>query len=87
VLRRDVETGKTDAFDYGENMMVEEHIVVPRVDGKEGAGWAIGTALDVANNVTMLSVFDALNLAAGPIVQARLPYALPLGFHGNFAVA
>lgn len=85
VLRRDVETGKTDAFDYGENMMVEEHIVVPRVDGKEGAGWAIGTALDVANNVTMLSVFDALNLAAGPIVQARLPYALPLGFHGNFA--
>jgi carotenoid cleavage dioxygenase len=87
IQRRDLETGRTDPFDYGENIMVEEHIVVPRVDGKEGAGWAIGTALDVANNATMLSVFDALNLAAGPIVQARLPYVLPLGFHGTFAAA
>jgi len=87
ILRRDIETGQTDVFDYGENTMVEEHIVVPRVDGKEGAGWAIGTALDVATNTTMLSVFDALDLAAGPIVQARLPYALPLGFHGTFANA
>ena len=48
--------------------------------------WAIGTALDLTTNATMLSIFDALNLAAGPIVQARLPYALPLGFHGTFAV-
>jgi all-trans-8'-apo-beta-carotenal 15,15'-oxygenase len=87
VLRRDLETGKTDAFDYGEKVMVEEHIVVPQVDGNEGAGWAIGTALDVTNNVTLLSVFDALDLAGGPIARATLPYALPLGFHGNFAVA
>jgi carotenoid cleavage dioxygenase len=87
VVRRDIETGQTDVFDYGENIMAEEHVVVPRVDGKEGAGWAIGTALDVTSNATMLSVFDALNLASGPIVQARLPYALPLGFHGNFAAA
>jgi len=87
ILRRDVETGQIDIFDYGENIMVEEHIVVPRVDGKEAAGWAIGTALDLATNTTTLSVFDALSLAAGPIVQARLPYELPLGFHGAFAAA
>lgn len=88
VRRFDITNGKTDEFDYGENYMVEEHVFVPdRTASGDGAGWAIGTALDIGTARTVLSIFDGLNLAAGPIARAALPYALPLGFHGAFAPA
>jgi carotenoid cleavage dioxygenase len=43
--------------------------------------------LDTRCGRTVLSVFDAMHLAAGPRARAELPYALPLGLHGNFAFA
>jgi len=88
VRRLDLDTGKTDEFDYGRDFLVEEHIVVPdRSSSQEGKGWVIGTALDVKQRKTVWSVFDAMNLSAGPLARATLPYALPLGFHGNFRAA
>lgn len=88
VVRRELETGKTDAFDYGSGFVAEEHLFVPRPASKqEGDGWLIGSAFDVRRNITVLSVFDALHLSAGPIARASLPYALPLGLHGSFAPA
>ena len=36
---------------------------------------------------TVLSCFAADHLAAGPVAQATLPYALPLGLHGAFVKA
>jgi all-trans-8'-apo-beta-carotenal 15,15'-oxygenase len=42
---------------------------------------------DVARQQTFGTVFDALNLAAGPIAIARLPYWAPTCFHGNFTAA
>jgi len=35
----------------------------------------------------VLSIFDCERLADGPVAQARLPYALPLGLHGFFQAA
>jgi carotenoid cleavage dioxygenase len=61
--------------------MVEEHVFVP--DGP-GPGWVLGTALDFVQQKTLLSCFAADALAAGPVAQATLPYALPLGLHGAF---
>ena len=58
-----------------------------RARAQEGAGWLIGTALDIARGRTLLSVFDARDLSAGPLACARLPYALPLGLHGKFVYA
>ena len=58
-----------------------------RRDAREGAGWLVGTALDLRTARTVVSVFDATDLAAGPVARARLPYALPLGLHGSFAAA
>jgi all-trans-8'-apo-beta-carotenal 15,15'-oxygenase len=86
IRRLDLETGKIDAFRYGDGFLVEEHIFVAD-RSKEGAGWIMGTALDVARGQTVLSVFDAMRLADGPLAQARLPYALPLGLHGSFEAA
>ena len=32
-----------------------------------------------------IAVLDARRVAEGPLAQAWLPYALPLGFHGHFS--
>ena len=85
---RDLETGRVDRFDYGERMVVEEHIVVPRPGASgERDAWLVGTTFDAARQVTLVNVLDARRVGDGPIAQAALPYWLPLGFHGNFTAA
>jgi all-trans-8'-apo-beta-carotenal 15,15'-oxygenase len=82
----DVRSSTSQAFEFGNDWMVEEHLLVA---GKQGATpqWAIGTALDLVNRVTVLSVFNIDDIANGPVAHARLPYALPLGLHGTFIAA
>lgn len=84
IARTNVETGASQRFVHGAQAMVEEHVFVP--DGK-GAGWVLGTVLDLAQKKTVLSCFAADRLRDGPVAQATLPYALPLGLHGVFVPA
>lgn len=84
IARTEVETGCSQRFVYGPQAMVEEHVFVP--DGK-GAGWILGTVLDLVQKKTLLSCFAADRLADGPVAQATLRYALPLGLHGVFVPA
>jgi len=86
LLRRDIDRGETERYDFGENVIAEEHIFVPVARG-ERSGWLIGTALDLDRRVSLISVFRADALADGPVVQAHLPYPVPLGFHGNWSGA
>ena len=81
----DTQTGRRQRFDYGEQMVVEEHILVPK-PGKSGEldAWLLGTTFDARRQSTVLNLLDAAHIADGPIAQAVLPYILPLGFHGNF---
>jgi all-trans-8'-apo-beta-carotenal 15,15'-oxygenase len=88
VMRVNVEGGKTDIFTFSDDVQLEEHIVVAKPGStKEGDGWLIGVGFDVARQQSFATVFDALNLAAGPIAIARLPYWVPQCFHGNFLAA
>jgi all-trans-8'-apo-beta-carotenal 15,15'-oxygenase len=84
----DLQSGRTRRFDYGEQVVVEEHIHVPK-SGKTGEldAWLLGTTFDARRQRTVLNVLDAAHLEDGPIAQAVLPYMLPLGFHGNFTAA
>ena len=79
-----VETGASQSFSYGPHAIVEEHVWV---SGGRDPGWVIGTIFDHARNRTVLSCFAADALADGPVAQATLPYALPLGLHGMFVPA
>jgi len=85
VARVSLDSGKVDAYHYGSDYIVEEHVPVRRADGK--GHWLLGPAFDTKRQRTVLSVFDAQHLSAGPQAQAWLPYAAPLGFHGNFLPA
>lgn len=82
----DAEAGVIDQYDFGDDMLVEEHrYVASAVAG--AAGWLIGSVLDVRRRRTGLCLFDADRLAAGPRAQAWLEQPMPLGFHGWFAPA
>ena len=88
VARRDLDNGQLDVYSYAASILAEEHIVVPRPgSSREGDGWVIGTGLDFDRQVTQVAVFDAMHLSDGPLAVARLPYPLPIGFHGSFAPA
>lgn len=79
-----VHTGRVDEYDYGDDYLVEEHIVIER-DGKSTQpAWLLGTALHWPSKQSCVAVFDAENISAGPMAKAWLPFHIPLGFHGNF---
>lgn len=68
VLGFDLDTGKTERFDYGNQVLAEEHLFVPDPAGRgERDGWLLGTSLDTQAGVTRLSVFDARSLSQGSI--------------------
>lgn len=81
----DVESGRVDRYEYGPDWVVEEHVAQPKASGK--GQWLIGVAYDVRQQQTVLAVFDGGQLSQGPVARARLPYAAPLCFHGNFLAA
>lgn len=84
----DTTTGRTRRFDYGRDAIAEEHVFVPKPGGRgELDAWLLGTSFDAKRQATVLNLLDAARLEDGPVAQAVLPYALPLGFHGNFTAA
>jgi all-trans-8'-apo-beta-carotenal 15,15'-oxygenase len=85
LMRLDVETGKTDTYAFEHKVALEEHIMVPKPGStKEGEGYLVGVGFDIERQQTFATVFDALNLSAGPTAIVRLPYWTPICFHGNF---
>jgi len=87
IVRRDSETGAVLDFDYGEGVIAEEHLFVPKRGGGEAEGWLLGGSLDYRQGRSRLAVFDAARLSDGPLAVASLPFAMPLGLHGCFAAA
>jgi all-trans-8'-apo-beta-carotenal 15,15'-oxygenase len=88
VRRFDQRTAQLQEYRYGPGVVAEEHVFVPApgTDAEE-RGWLVGTSYDWRQRRTTLSVFDAAAVADGPLAQATLPYALPLGIHGQFVAA
>jgi carotenoid cleavage dioxygenase len=76
---------REQTFDYGAEMLAEEHVFVPGPTGQSGSGWLVGTAYNWRQQRTVLSVFNAQQIADGPVAQATMPYGLPMGLHGQYA--
>jgi all-trans-8'-apo-beta-carotenal 15,15'-oxygenase len=84
----DIDSGKADSYRFGAGWQVEEHVLVPRRGARaETDGYLVGVAQDTQRALTVLTVFDAHNVKAGPMALARLPYRAPVCFHGNFLPA
>jgi all-trans-8'-apo-beta-carotenal 15,15'-oxygenase len=65
------------------HIALEEHLFV----AQNGKRFALGTALDTRKARTGLYAFDLDRLEDGPLAEAWLPYAAPLGFHGSYLPA
>jgi carotenoid cleavage dioxygenase-like enzyme len=84
----DVETGHTaewlpDLGDYcSEPVFVERH-----ADAAEGDGWLLAVVWRGSENRSDLAVFDAADIASGPVALAHLSHRVPAGFHGNWRSA
>ncbi|SEO89040.1 Carotenoid cleavage dioxygenase [Halorientalis persicus] len=82
LVKVDVEAGTaTEWWEAG--TYVEEPRMVQRPDGdREDEGVVLATALDTDAERTYLLVFDAETLTLR--ARARLPHAVPFGFHGRY---
>lgn len=76
---------REQTFDYGADILAEEHVFVPGSTARSGSGWLVGTAYNWKKQRTVLSVFNAQQIADGPVAQATMPYGLPMGLHGQYA--
>jgi carotenoid cleavage dioxygenase-like enzyme len=62
-----------------------EPVFVPRAaDAAEGDGFVLSVIFRAATQCSDLAVFDAQQLADGPIALAHLSHRVPAGFHGNW---
>ncbi|MES2317454.1 MAG: carotenoid oxygenase family protein [Pseudomonadota bacterium] len=81
----DTHSGKNDSYQFDAGWQIEEHVLVPRANARsETDGYLVGVAQDTKRAQTVMTVFDAARISAGPVALARLPYRTPHCFHGNF---
>jgi len=86
IAHLDLATGKRQLYELSGGDATSEPVFVPRsADAPEGDGWLTAVVYRAAENRSDLLIFEALDVAKGPIATAELPRRVPFGFHGNWA--
>ena len=79
-------TGKKTIYRFPDGDAPGEPVFVPRAaNAEEGDGVLVTTVYRGAEDRSDFVVFDAGDVANGPIACAELPRRVPFGFHGNWA--
>lgn len=85
IVHYDLRTGRSQAWMPDPGDHCGEPVFVPRsADAPEGDGWVLCTVYRGAQNRSDLAVFEATDIARGPIALAHLSSRVPAGFHGNW---
>ncbi len=83
----DLKTGKRTAHTFADGMPGEPVFVPRSADAAEGDGWLVTTVYRPSEDRSDFAVFEAMDVAKGPIGVAELPRRVPYGFHGNWRPA
>ena len=83
----DLRSGSRKSYTYGDDWIVEEHLLIADENSSSVPRWAIGVALDLRDRVTVITVFDLDGNRVVRLAEARLPYPLALGLHGMYVRA
>ncbi len=84
----DHRTGKRAVHTFAPGDAPGEPVFVPRTaDAPEGDGFLVATVYRGNTDTSDFVVFDAQDVAKGPIGVAELPRRVPFGFHGNWRQA
>lgn len=83
----DLATETEDYWDPGTYRRAGEGFFVPADPGADGAahegeGWVLTYIWDRTTDRSSLAIFDALEVAKGPVAEVKLPTRIPFGFHG-----
>jgi carotenoid cleavage dioxygenase len=82
LLRHDLETGRTDAHEFGPGRVAGEAVFVPRRDdAPEGDGWLLSLVYDEAVDRSELVVLDTDDFDGDPVATVRLPVRVPHALH------
>jgi carotenoid cleavage dioxygenase len=85
IIRYDLEGGSDQTFAFGPGTTIGEAVVAddPTRPGELGA-YVMVYATDLAAMTTDFCIFNAEDIAAGPVARVHLPQRVPAGFHGNW---
>jgi all-trans-8'-apo-beta-carotenal 15,15'-oxygenase len=85
LVRIDWETGGADVYQAPPgHYLGGEPAFVPQ-PGEPGSGVVICQSFDAEHTASSMVVFDAFDVASGPMATLRLPAPMPLLFHSAFA--
>jgi carotenoid cleavage dioxygenase len=85
ICHLDLERGTEDVWDPGKDLRGGEAYFVPREESAdEGDGWVMTYIWNRQTDLSSLGIFDAQDVAAGPIAEVQLPVRVPFGFHGTW---
>ncbi|TDP91011.1 carotenoid oxygenase family protein [Labedaea rhizosphaerae] len=86
IVRHDVLTGTEQRYRYGPGVFGSETAMAPRPGGvDEDDGYLITITTDVNRDLSECLVFDAANIADGPVARIRLPERVSSGTHATWA--
>ena len=88
LCHKDLSTGAEEHWWCGPTSSLQEPCFIPRsADAPEGDGWIVQVCNRLDDHRSDLLLFDALDIAKGPIATIQIPIRLRFGLHGNWANA
>ena len=85
ITHYDLKNGKSATWAADPADRCGEPVFVPRsADAAEGDGWVLSVVYRGAEARSDLAVFEATDIAKGPVALAHLSSKVPAGFHGNW---
>lgn len=88
LVRLDVERGETQRFAFPEGVYCSEAPMAPRPGGvAEDDGWVLSYVTDMNRDASEVWIFDASDVARGPVARIALPERICVGTHSCWADA
>jgi carotenoid cleavage dioxygenase len=85
ITHYDLVEGRNATWNAGADDRFGEPVFVPRrADATEGDGWVLSVIYRADEARSDLAVFEATDIAKGPVALAHLSSKVPAGFHGNW---
>ena len=85
---KDLTTGEEQHWWCGPLSSLQEACFIPRSkSAPEGDGWIVQICNRLEEHRSDLLLFDALQIAKGPIATINIPIRMRFGLHGNWADA
>ena len=88
LVRYDLETGASQRWDYGDGVYGNESPVAARSGASrqspEDDAYVVTFVTDSSDWQSSCLIFDASDIAHGPVARVRIPHRIPLGFHSTW---